>query len=239
MSRPTLLIPITFPDPAIHPLTDINVDALDGFNIVLLGYWELPEHTTEAEARNAHETHAEAVLYEIAAAFSYAGASTDIQLHFGPAGPEKRELQTRIVEDADPDGVLLADQLTTLYNILVPLRDNRHKDTIVEFVSAFDTDRVFVVELYHAVPEHDAVETGMQMLETVKDDLLTRGFSESDLELTVEVVEDAKDGIAAKARSHNIVVMGETEERDADDRVFGSISDYIDEKTNTPVIIVR
>lgn len=239
MSPPTLLIPITFPDPTIHPLTDINVDTLDGFNIVLLGYWEISGHATAEAARNAHETKAEAVLYEIAAAFSYAGASTDIQLHFGPGGPKKRDLQARIVEDADPDGVLLAAQLSTLRNVLVPLRDNRHKDSIVRFVSAFDSDSIFVVELYHAVREREAVEAGEKMLTTVKEELLTRGFSESDLELTVEVVNDAKTGIGRKAQSHNIVVLGETEELNADNRVFGSISDYLATQTNTPVIIVR
>lgn len=239
MSRPTLLIPVTFPDPELYPLTDTYVDILDGFSILLVGYWELSGQTTAAEARRAHETDAEAILYEMAAEFSHAGAKTDIQLHFGDAGSEKRALQNRIVAEADPDGVLVAKQLSPLRNILVPLRDNRHKETIVRFISAFDSEGIFVVELYHAIADEAAVESPTAMLRTVQDSLLTQGFTESDLEITVEVVEDAKEGIAAKSQDHNIVVMGETEQSNADDRLFGPIGSHLVEQTGTPVIIVR
>jgi nucleotide-binding universal stress UspA family protein len=239
VTPPSLLIPVTFPDPDIHPLTDVYIDALDGFDILLLGYWEHTEDTTSAEARSAHETDAKAVLYEIAARFSHAGAATDIKLHFGPGGAEKQALQERVIAETNPDGVLLADHLGSLNNILVPLRDERHIEKIVEFVSEFDTDNIFVVELYHAAQEEGAVESAETMLRRVEDRLLSRGFSESDLEVTVDVVENAEVGIGTKARSHNIVIMGETEQSNAGDHVFSSISDYLTDQTETPVLIVR
>lgn len=179
------------------------------------------------------------MLYEIAAQFSHARAATDIQLHFGQGAPETRERQERIVAGPDPDGVLLADQVSMVSNILVPLRDNRPRETIVDFVSAFATGGIFVVELYHATPEAAAVDAAETMLRTVEDDLLSRQFSESDLEITVDVVDDPTTDIAAKARHHNLVVMGETAQSNADDRVFGPVGTYLVEQTDTPVIIVR
>lgn len=220
-------------------MEDINVRVLEGFSIILLGYWVIPEDSTAEASREAHETEAEAVLYELAAQFSHGGVSTDVQLHFGDGGPEMQDLQASIVEKADPDGILRATELTSINNVLVPLRDDRHKDDLIEFVSAFDTDSIFVAELYHAVPEERAVKEGEEVLSEIKDGLLALEFTEDDLETTVEVVEDPLSGIAAKARAHNIVVVGETEEINEENRVFGPVSEYILDETNTSVIIVR
>lgn len=239
VTRPSLLVPVPFPDPEIYPLEDFAVDIFDGFIIDLLGYWKIPDNTTVTAAREAHETDAEAVLYELAAQFSYAGASTDIQLHFGEGGPEMRTLQQSIVQETDPDGILRAKELTSINNVLVPLRDNRHKDSIIELVSAFDPDSIFVLELYHAVTESDGAEQGKELLGGVRDGLLKLDFTEADLKITVEVVEDPMPAIAAKARKHNVVVVGETEEFHNEYRVSGPVSDYIFEETDTPVIIVR
>lgn len=239
MTRPTLLIPITFPDPELYPVTENYVDALDGFDIVLLGYWEIASDDTEPAVRRPQQTAAEAVLYEVAAQFSHAGAATDIELHFGAGGTEKYELQERILAERDPDGVLRADTLETWNNILLPLRDDRHGEKIVEILTGFDTDGIYVVELYHAAADPGAVEAAETMLGRVEDSLYDCGFSESDLEVTVEVVEDVSEGIAEKSRGHNIVVVGETAEATPENRVFGSISNYLVDKTETPILIVR
>lgn len=239
MSRPTILIPVVFPDPDIYPMDDVNIVGLNGFDIVLFGYWETPEGTTPETAREEHETEAEAVLYDMAAQFSRAGASTDIQLHFGPPGDAEGVLQDRIAAETDVDGILVPNQLTMLNNVLIPLRDTRKRDEIVDFVSAFEKDRIFVLELYHATPDETRVEAAERMLEGVKRMLLDRGFSDNDVEVTVEVTDDPASAVADRARNHNIVVMGETEEVGVEDRFFGPIYDYIAEETETPIAVIR
>lgn len=239
MPKPTLLIPIVFPDPESYPLTDVNLEGLSGFDVVLFGYWEVSDDVSPDDAREAYETEAEAVLYETAAHLSHAGASTDIRLHFGPPGAEQNELQEQIAEETGADGVLVPKRLSTINNILVPLRDNRKLDEIVEFVSTFDTESIFALELYHAVPDEGAVEDAKRMLEAVERTLLDRGISESDLEITVEVSEDAAAAIADRARNHNIVVMGETEDSDAKDRTLGHVYQHITETTDMPIVVIR
>lgn len=239
MVRPTLLIPVVFPDPDIYPITDMSIAELDGFNVVLYGYWEVPETTTPEAAREAHEIEAEAILYEMAAEFSHAGAATDIQLHFGPAGADQSTLQQRISEDTAADAVLLATHLRSVTNVLVPLRDARHGEQMVDFLSAFDTDSIFVVELYHVAADEDAVTPAESMLESVKETLLARGFSEGNLKLTVEVADDAQSAITERARSHNIIVLGETEQGGFEDRLFGPTSEYIADESETPTIVIR
>lgn len=238
-SRPKLLIPVVFPEPKLYPLTETNIRGLDGFDIVLFGYWEVPEGTTVTTARGTHKTEAQAVLYEMAAQFSHAGAVTDTELHFGSSGADERELLNQIVGETDPEGVLFADRLASWTNVLVPLRDSRHQDQIVDFVSEFHTDNIFVLELYHAASNEDARDKGEEMLEQVENKLLSRGFSEPDIEVTVEIIEDRQSAVAAKARKHNVVVIGETEDPDVQNRLFGPMTEYIDSETDTPIVVVR
>ena len=235
MSRQTVLLPVIFPDPALHPLSDSSITGLENFDIVLFGYWKIPENTSPETARESHETEAEAVLYEMAATFSRAGASTDIQLHFGPGSEDDRELQRRISEETDCDVVLIADELTAFNNILVPMRDDRHRRQIVDFVSLFDVEDIFVLELYHATADEDGIESAEQMLASVEETLRDGEFTEADIETTVEIADDAKAAITEKARGHNIVVTGQP----AGDRLFSPICEYVDEHTTTPIAVIR
>ncbi|MEF8821170.1 MAG: hypothetical protein V5A52_02735 [Halovenus sp.] len=235
MPNQTVLLPVIFPDPALHPLDSSSITGLENFDIVLFGYWRIPEGTSAETARQSHETEAEAVLYDMAATFSRAGASTDIQLHFGPGSDDDRELQRRITEETDCDVVLIADDLTAFNNILVPMRDDRHKRQIVDFVSLFDVDDIFVLELYHVTADEDGVEAAEGMLDSVKETLLAGEFTEADVETTVDVADDANAAIAEKARAHNIVVTGQP----AGDRLYSPICEYVDEHTTTPIAVVR
>jgi nucleotide-binding universal stress UspA family protein len=239
VSRPTILIPVVFPDPTPYPLTDMPLEELTGFDIVLSGYWEVPENRSVEEVREAHQTDADAVLYDMAAQFSRAGAPTDIQLQFGPAGAARRDHQSQVAEETAADGILLADRLSSFHNILVPLRDVRHQEEVVEFVSTFAPDDLFVVELYHVSTDKTDVSAAQEMLQPVKDLLLKRGFSESDVEITVEVARDVKAAIAAKARDYNLVVMGETEEPDAEGELFGPVCRFIAAEADRPIIVVQ
>lgn len=238
MSPPTLVIPVVFPDPALHPVNAVDLKGLNRFDIVLSGYWELDETQSTANAREAHETEADAVLYDMAAAFSRAGASTEIRLHFGPTGEAGRDHLTTVVEATDADGIMQADQFSSLLNILIPLRDVRHQQEILEFVSQLDPDSIFVVELYHVAADEDAAVTAEEMLRTVEETLLGRGFTESDIERTVAVADDASTALADCARDHHLVVMGETERPDADDQFFGPVSQDIATEAETPIIVV-
>lgn len=238
MSRPTLLIPVVFPDPEVYPLDQQNLVGLDEFDVVLFGYWEIPAGTSPETARDVHETEAEAVLYEMAAQFSRAGSSTDVQLHFGRPGEAEVALQNRIAAETDADAVLVPKHLTMWHNVLVPLRDDRRLDDVVEFLSAFDRDSMFVIELFHAAPDREATASAEAMLADVKDRLMERGFSDDDVETTVVIAENASRAIAEQAEKHNLVVMGETDEPDDPDRFFGSVYADIADETDTPIAVL-
>jgi nucleotide-binding universal stress UspA family protein len=230
---------VQFPEPALSPQTEMSLEVLNGFDIVLSGYWEIPGGTTAEQVRAARETEADAILYEIAAQLSHAGASTDIELTFGEGGETEREYQNRLADEVDADAILLADHLSTLLNILVPLRDSRHQEEIVDFVSAFDSDGLFILELYHVAADDAAAESAAAMLESVEQTLLERGFTDADIEITVEVADDPKAAIAATAEAHHLVVIGETQQSGVKETLFGPVCQYIAEESATPVAVVR
>lgn len=190
-------------------------------------------------ARATKEPEAQAVLYEMAAQFSRAGASTSVQLHFGSPGPEEAVLQDRIATETDADAVLVAGHITMRNNVLIPLRDDRRRDDIVEFLTGFDEDSIFVLELYHAAVDQESATAATEMLESVEDYLLDHGFEPNDVEVTVEVRDDAAQAIADCAQRHNLVVMGETEEVDPDSAFLGPVYRDIADQTDTPIVVVR
>jgi len=237
MSRISLLIPVFFPKQ--EALTDTNVQGLAGFDIVLFGYWKTPEGVDPAVVREEHAAEAQAELYELASQFSRAGASTEVQLHFGPADERLTALQTRVAEETDADAVLLPKRITLWNNILVPLRDDQNADRIVEFLTAFDPETVFMLELFHVATDPSEVETAREMLGRVERMLLDHGFTESDLEVTVEVADDPEATIVERASHHNVVVIGETEELPRANLFLGPTYERVAERTDIPVVVVR
>lgn len=237
MSRMSLLIPVVFPQE--NSLTDTNVQGLTGFDIVLFGYWKTPEGVNPGVVRKEHEVEAQAELYELAAQFSRAGASTEVQLHFGPAGEQMTALETRIAEESNADAVVIPSRITLWNNILVPLRDDRNANRIVEFLTAFDPETIFALELFHVAADESDVETAREMLGGVEQTLLDYGFTESDLEVTVEVASDPEAAIIERATHHNVVVIGETEELQHANQFLGPTYERVTERTDIPVVIVR
>jgi nucleotide-binding universal stress UspA family protein len=233
----SLLLPVQFPRD--ESIIDGPVQGLAAFDIVLFGYWTVPDGVDPATVREEHAAEAEADLYELAAQFSRAGASTEVQLHFGPGGDQMTALQTRITEETDADAILLPDRITPWNNVLVPLRDDRNAARIIDFLSAFDPDTVFTLELFHAAADERAAETAREMLDDVADRLLDRGFSESDLEVRVDISASPETAIIERANNHNVVVIGETEERADPEQFIGPMYRRIGDLTDIPVVVVR
>lgn len=237
MSRPTLLLPVVFPDPACYPVSDTFVEEFSGFDVVLFGYWEVPPETDIDAFRDQHQIEADAVLYELAAAFSHAGAQTEIELHFGSAGDD--ELRDEITQQTRADAIFVPKPFTSLGKVLAPIRDARNQPRLVEVVGALNENTVIDIELFHVCSdpseEHDADE----MLAEVRESLLDQGFPGLEVETTVEVNEDPGYAIAQRARRHDLVIMGATDEPDFEDKVFGPVYEYVADRSEDPILVVH
>lgn len=235
MPRETVLIPVVFPDPELYPLNDSFVRELSGFEVVLFGYWETDEDP--GAAREAHATEAEAVLYELAAQFSREGVPTETQLHFGPAGEEERTLQEEAAAQGHAAGVLLPNRPTLLRRVLVAVRDETDADRLVELVGGLNPDTTLRVELFHVAETEAGVADAEELLAGMRERLRENGFPDVELSTTVEVSDDPEGSILRRSRDAELVVMGETEQPDVADQVFGPRYEYIGEETSLPVLL--
>lgn len=200
MSRPTLLLPVVFPDPEFYPVSRTLVQEFSGFDIALFGYWEVPAEADEEEARETHSTEADAVLYELAAELSKAGARTNIQLHFGPPGDEETQLRDRIAEQTHADAILVPNPFTSLGRVLAPIRDARNQPELIEVIGALNEQTVIDIELFHVCASESATSEAQGMLDGVREELIQRGFPELEVETTVEVGNDPAYAISERAR---------------------------------------
>lgn len=232
----TLVVPIHFPEPEITPISDTTAETLAGFDVVLFGYWATEEEP--ATARETNEPAAKGVLYEAAATLSRAGAVTDVRLDFGPES-ERPSRQEALAAEIDADGVLLPARLPALRELLVPVRDSRQRDAILDVVSAFDPDHLIEVHLYHATEEESAVSDKEAMLRELRSELVTRRFPEAVVTMDVEVTDDTLYSVGQQARNYEVTVVGGTEEHDAADRIFGPASEYVLAESDSPVLVVR
>ncbi|SEW13167.1 universal stress protein [Halobacterium jilantaiense] len=239
MSRTTLLVPVVFPEPDVYPLDDENIVGLSGFDVVLFGYWEVPEEADREAVRASREPDAQSVLYELAAAFSRGGASTSVQLFFGESGATEAKLQDRIADESDVDAVLMGGNITKWANVLVPLRDDRRRADLLTFLGGLNRHSMFTLELYHVAPDRAAADAGEAMLESVRADLVEAGFAEDVVDVTVDIGDNPSVAVAKRARRHNLVVMGETGESPSESAFLGGVYRRLADRVDVPVVVLR
>lgn len=235
MTRPHLLVPVDVSDHSVHPVTETAAAALAGFDVTLLGYWPTDDPET---ARADDEAAARSHLYETAALLNDAGAVTTTRLVFGPADERDAERE-QVAAAVDADAVVIPGPLTALREVLVPLRDERRRDEILDVVAALDPADLVEVELYHAAESDARAERMAESLREVRSVLVDRGFPEAIVTTTIETSDDPLYSLGQRARDREVTVLGATTESDAEDRIFGSASDYVADETGGPVIVVR
>lgn len=239
MSRPSLLLPVVFPDPEVHPATSRFFEEFSGFDVTLFGYWEVEAESNIEAAREAHRIEAEAVLYELAAEFSKVGAPADMQLNFGRPGDEESELRDRIVEETHADAVFVPNPFTSLGRVLAPIRDDRNQQQLVEVVAALNEQTVISIELFHVCEDESMVSDAREMLSGIHERLTRRGFPGLEVETTVTVSDDPAYAISQRARSHDLIIMGETSQPDYEDEIFGPAYEHVADRSEDPILVVR
>lgn len=239
MGDQRLVIPVVFPDPEPYPHPSSMIESLSGFEVTLLGYYEVPSGSDTMEVRRAHETDVMAVLYELAAGYAREGVHVDLQVHFGADGAEEREFRDRIVEESDADAVLMSNPVTKLTSVLVAVRNDRYLDSIVEVVGALDGDSVLDVEVLHVARDERRREAGEELTADVEDRLVHHGFPRAEIERTVEVDGNPGFHIGRRGRHHDLVVIGESDRTEIDHQIFGPTFEYVATETRHPVMVVR
>ncbi len=233
MTRTRLLLPITFPDPAIPPSS--FAEAVSPMNVVLLGYYDAPSGTATDELRAEREAEVERTVEDVAATLTAAGTDVETRVAFGT---DFEAVQERIAEEEACDVIYLPNPIDVLGRLLVPLRDTRNAEQIASFVGSFRKEKLVDLTLLTVVDDENRTEEGRAMLREARAQLVDAGFSKQAIDIEVSVSDDPPFEIGRHAVDFDALVMGETEPTDSE-RVFGTVHRQVAEQSHHPVFLVR
>ncbi|SEO90902.1 Universal stress protein family protein [Halogranum amylolyticum] len=231
MSAPSLLIPIEFPNP--DPLPSSFVSGFTSCKVTLLGLYKTPGEM-DAEERQRQAVEANYVLYSLAHQFIQHGASAEVELVMDE---DVETTPTTVAEERDMDALLIPNPITNLGRVLIAVRDETFADSVEEFVGTLNEDVIHHVTLMN-VTDSEQTDEKEALLSSLRDRLVDAGFSKFAIDTNVVVSDDPAFEIGEAAQSHDLVVMGETEESTTQ-RVFGKTYELVADETDRPVVVLR
>jgi nucleotide-binding universal stress UspA family protein len=233
LENPTLLVPVDVSDPD-EPSTDL-LDVLHPLRIVVLGYYPVPDQASLQQVRDQLRDELTEELSAIARQFAEAGAETESVLVFTR---DRVQSVDRVANEHDCDTVLVPGVVDDLSDVLVSLKDEQNMFRVLEVVrlimEAGDPD----VTLFHA----ESIERGSAkselFLRGATDWLGEQGLDRESITWREPTAETQDTELLELADSHDFVVMGEYEPA-IRERVFGSMPNRINDRTGSPVLVVR
>ena len=232
MEYPNLLVFAELPDPD-EPTFGL-LKTLSYMDVTLVGFARLgdDELADDVSAERRDELRRE--LDALVADFEGHGIRVDTELAFGPDMETTREEYAR---GEHIDGVLLMNDVSTVGRVLVPVRDRDTTEDIAHVVDFLDRDKIVHVTLLHVAEEGTPPERGHEVLEHTRDLLEDRGVNPHAVDLQVHISDDPEIEILKTAPQYDMVVLGQTEEGNAE-RVFGSLANQVVDRTGVPVLVI-
>lgn len=229
----TVLVPVDVS--AAEPPGRAILDLLRPVNVVVLGYYPVPEQTAPAHLKRDHGDEAAERLE--AAVAEFAGGDREVEgvLVFTK---DHQDTIDRVAGEHDCDAVLVPGDVTAVERILVPLRGDVNLDRIVslvgDLVRASDAD----VTLFHSVDEGTDPSQGEFVLRGAVDRLTEAGVDGDRLDWELSEGGDPESDILALAGEYDLLILGETEPT-LRERIIGTVLTPILDRVQEPVVIVR
>ncbi|MFC5367947.1 hypothetical protein [Salinirubrum litoreum] len=228
----TILVPVDV-STAESPALDV-IDHLGTVEVVLLGYFPVPDQAEPAMVRDQHGAEAAARLDAVAA--DHGGlAETLVFTH------DREATIDRIADEYDCDAVLTGGstgQSAGVERVLVPLRGDVNLDRILAVVADLLLAGEETATLFHAVPADGDPTQGELLLAGAVDRLVEYGVDRDRVDWRLSEGEDPSADIVALGAEYDLVVLGETEPSLVD-RIIGSFLGGVVDALETPALVVR
>lgn len=229
----TILVPV---DVSITEPTDqVILELLRPVNIVVLGYYPVPEQTAPAQLKEDHEAEAAERLENVVSRFARAEHDVDDVLVFTK---DRRDSIDRIADEHDCDAVFVPGEADTIDSILVPLRGDVNLERIVSIVGDLVRASDATVTLFHSVSEGTDPSQGEFVLRGAADRLSEDGIDRDRIDWELSEGGSPERAIIDLVADYDLVVLGETEPS-LRDRIFGTVLTPILDEIEKPAIIVR
>lgn len=235
--------PPSTPDDERHELEGTDhvspsiVESLAPTQVVVLGYWPVPDQSAPRQLRDHFEDEAQETLQLQAEALRGRGAEVVRELSFTR---DRNHVIDTVANRYDCTSVLFpgTTRRTPPESVLVLLRSDAYVDRIVSTVGSLFADSDVEIELFHAVEEDDDVDAIEYMFHGVTDQLVDRGIAADRVRWEQSDLGERVDSIVSDVANHDIVVLGETEPS-VRQRLFGPVQSGIADRTDRPSLTVR
>jgi nucleotide-binding universal stress UspA family protein len=225
----TILVPVDVSEAELPPL-DV-LDHLGAVEVVLLGYFPVPDQAEPALVRDQHGSTAAERLAAVAAGH----ATHDEVLVFTH---DREATIDRIADEYDCHAVLTGGRSTTVDRVLVPLRGDVNLDRILGVVADLLLAGDETATLFNSVPAETDPGQGELLLMGAVDRLVEYGVDRDRLDWRVGEGGDPQTDIVELGREYDLVVLGETEPS-LRERIIGDVLSGIVDALDAPALIVR
>ena len=225
----TILVPVDVS--AAEPPTLDVLDHLGDVEVVLLGYFPVPDQAEPALIRDEHGPEAAARLDAIAAEHG----GLDEVLVFTH---DRASTIDRVADQYGCDAVLTPGGTAAVDRVLVPIRGDVNLDRILAVVADLLLAGEETATLFHSVAEDADPSGGELLLMGAVDRLVEYGVDRDRLDWRLSEGGDPRSDIVDLGAEYDLVVLGETEPS-LRERIIGDVLSGIVVALAVPALIVR
>lgn len=203
------------------------VNLLAPTDVLVLGYYRVPDQTPPGAAREQFGDRAQKQLNDVVDALRDAGATAETRMVFTG---EVEQTIARTAAEEDVDAVVHPGSAMQVENVLVPLVGQPDLAQVAAFVASL-------------VAERDIDVTTFALDEDLTPEEVTAALADAGMDADHLTAADgpgggAVDAIAAVAAEYDAIVMGEPQPS-LTEWVFGELEDRVATESIGPVFVVR
>lgn len=229
----TILVPVDVSSD--DPLPQSLVEFCHSVDVVLLGYYPVPDQVAPAQLRQDHESDATAALETVADEFRASGIDVTDVLVFTH---DREKSIDRIADKYGCDAVLALSEAERIERVLVPVRGDTNLERIVSLLADVMRMSDVSVTFFHAVAEDSDPSHGEFLLRGAVERLDEAGIDRERISWQLSDGESPHDDIIELAREYDLLVLGETEPS-LRERILGTVPSRIVDDVDKPAFIVR
>lgn len=224
-----ILLPVDVSESATPDLAALDV--LRPFEIVLLGYFPVPDQAEPALLKHEYEDSARDRLDAIAAGRPDV---TEVLVFTH----DREATIDRVADQHDCDAVLTAGDAERIDRILVPVRGDANLERIVSVVAGLLDGSDATATFFHSVSDDGEGSQGEFLLRGAVERVIEFGIDADRVDWELSAEGDPRRDIAAVAADYDIVVFGETEPS-LRERIIGDTLAAIIDRLAVPALVVR
>lgn len=229
ISELTILIPVDISDPE-PPSLDI-LDLLQPFDVILLGYFPVPDQAEPALIKHEYEAEAEDRLDRIAA-----GRPDLTELLVFTH--DRETTIDRVADQYDCDAVLTAGDTDRIDRILAPIRGEANIERIVSVLAELLDGSRATATFFHSIDGEADREQAEILLRGAVERVAELGIEADRIEWQVGGDDDPDRDIVSMGADYDLIVLGETEPS-LRERIIGDVLSRIIDEVDVPALIVR